>query len=54
MTTVDITYGTGQVKNDKLELPIIDLMALEVNKLMVIKGFIEGLGTDEWLKDING
>lgn len=49
MTTVDITLSNGQLKNSKHEFVIGTYFKLQLNKLLIIKSFLEAHGTDSWL-----
>lgn len=52
MTTVDITLSNGRSPNREHNFILSEYFKLELNKLLIIKSLIEGLGTDEWLKNI--
>ena len=52
MTTVDITLANGRSQDREHNFILSEYFKLELNKLLIIKSLIEGLGTDEWLKNI--
>lgn len=52
MTTVDITLANGRSQDREHNFILGEYFKLELNKLLIIKSLIEGLGTDEWLKNI--
>lgn len=52
MTTVDITLANGHSQDREHNFILGEYFKLELNKLLIIKSLIEGLGTDEWLKNI--
>lgn len=56
MSTVDITQGL-QDDNIQLNITVLPYIKMKLQSLEIIKGFLNGTDSDEWLKDaekING
>lgn len=52
MITDVTTLQSGRSQDREHNFIIGEYFKLELNKLLIIKSLIEGLGTDEWLKQI--
>lgn len=51
MTTIDTTLSKKENKPRKFEVPIVEFMKLKINSLSIVKGFLMGTESDEWLKE---
>lgn len=48
MSTVDITQGL-QDDNIQLNITVLPYIKMKLNSILIIKGFIDGTESDEWL-----